>query len=199
MESENLFYVVVIELDDVVRRVRSDRPNLYVGLSSYAPGTFVEGLHAGRFRPRWTHGHVVGVRQDLQPDGQLPRALATETRDALIRRLRTQGFTVNRNTTAYRTYVINLHDPHRADVGKGYVYVGQTSKTPEDRLAEHLSGAVSNKGINLSSRVVRRFGVDLNRQLMTQRIYLTKRQAEKAERRLAERLRKDGYVVEGGH
>jgi len=34
---------------------------------------------------------------------------------------------------------------------------------------------------------------------MTQRIYLTKRQAEKAERRLAERLRKDGYIVEGGH
>ena len=122
----------------------------------------------------------------------------TAARD-LIRQLRTRGYTVNPNTTAYRTYVINLHDPTRTDVGAGYVYVGQTSKTPEERLREHLTGAVSAKGVNLASRIVRRFGVDLNHDLMTQRIYLTKRQAEKAERRLAERLRNQGYTVEGGH
>ena len=39
----------------------------------------------------------------------------------------------------------------------------------------------------------------LNYDLMTQRIYLTQKQALKAERRLAERLRKQGYTVEGGH
>ena len=45
---------------------------------------------------------------------------------------------------------------------------------------------------------MRKHGVDLNYDLMTQKIYLTKKQAEKAERRLAERLRDQGYVVEGG-
>jgi len=66
-------------------------------------------------------------------------------------------------------------------------------------LQEHLTGARSRKGQNLSSRKVRRFGTQLNYDLMSERIYLTKKQALKAERRLAERLRKACYVVEGGH
>ena len=199
MAADHLVYICALELDDVIARIRDDRPNLFIGISTRSPETLAQGLNDGRFRPTWARGHVTGVRHDVQPELPLPREQAVETRDQLIRRLRSKGYTVNRNPTAYRTYVIDLHDPNKKDVGKGYIYVGQTSKTPEVRLREHLTGAVSEKGINLSSRVVRRFGVELNRTLMTQRIYLTKRQAEKAERRLAERLRNAGYVVEGGH
>jgi len=191
--------VVVVELDDVVPRIREDRPNLLVRTTTRTADQLLEGLRTGRYRPAWARGHAVRVRTDLGGAEKLDRDTANQERDELIRKLRQKGFTVNRNTTAYRTYVINLHNPHLADPGKGYVYVGQTSKTPEQRLTEHLTGARSNKDINLASKVVQRFGKDLNYSLMPQRIYLTKRQAEKAERRLAARLRVEGYVVEGGH
>jgi len=198
VRSIESYAVVVIELDDVVPRIRQDRPNLLVRTTTRTGDQLLEGLCASRYRPTWARGHVIRVRTDLGGAEELDRDTANQRRDELVRELRKKGFTVNRNTTAYRTYVINLHNPQLADPGKGYLYVGQTSKTPEQRLAEHLTGARSNKDINLSSNVVQRFGQDLNHSLMPQRIYLTKRQAEKAERRLAERLRAEGYVVEGG-
>lgn len=197
--ANNAHGVVVIELDDVVPRIREDRPNLLVRATTRTGGQLLEGLRAGRYRPTWARGHAMRVRADLGGADKLDRDTANQQRDDLVRKLRQKGFTVNRNTTAYRTYVINLHNPQLADPGEGYVYVGQTSKTPEQRLAEHLTGARSNKDINLASKVVQRFGKDLNYSLMPERIYLNKRQAEKAERRLAERLRAEGYVVEGGH
>jgi predicted GIY-YIG superfamily endonuclease len=191
--------VVVLEIVDVKPRIRADRPNLYIGVTTRTASELAEMFATRKGRPAWVRGNVVRVRADLAPDVTVDRELAVELRDDLIRRLRTKGYTVNRNTTAYRTYVINLHNPNLADPGKGYVYVGQTSKTPQERLVEHLTGAVSAKGTNLASRVVKKYGVDLNHDLMTQKIYLTKNQAIKAERRLAERLRQQGYVVEGGH
>ena len=197
--ANDSYGVVVIELDDVVPRIRDDRPNLLVRTTTRAGDQLLEGLRAGRYRPAWARGHAVRLRADLGGAEKLDRDTANQQRDELVRKLRQNGFTVNRNTTAYRTYVINLHNPQLADPGKGYVYVGQTSKTPEQRLTEHLTGARSNKDINLASKVVQRFGKDLNYSLMPQRVYLTKRQAEKAERRLAERLRAEGYRVEGGH
>ena len=191
--------LAVLELEDVVPRIRADRPNLYIGVTTRTPDELAEMFAAGKGRPAWVRRNVVRVRADLAPDVTVDHEQAVELRDDLIRRLRTKGYTVNRNTTAYRTYVINLHNPNLADPGKGYVYVGQTSKTPQERLVEHLTGAVSARGTNLASRVVKNYGVAVNNDLMTQKIYLTKNQAIKAERRLAERLRQQGYVVEGGH
>lgn len=199
VSSNQSYALVVIELDDIVPRIREDRPNVLVRTTTRTGDQLLEGLRASRYRPMWARGHASRVRLDLGGAEGLDRDNANQQRDELIRKLRQKGFTVNRNTTAYRTYVINLHNPQFADPGKGYVYVGQTSKTPELRLTEHLTGARSNKDINLASKVVQRFGKDLNYSLMPERIYLTKRQAEKAERRLAERLRDEGYVVEGGH
>lgn len=197
--TERWFRVVVIELDDVQPRVRRDCPNLYVGLTSRSTSEIAGDLSIGKGSPTWARHHVVRVRDDLAPAVTGARSECVQLRADLIRRLRSKGYTVNRNTTAYRTYVINLHNPNLADVGAGHVYVGQTSKTPEQRLEEHLTGAVNSKGVRLASRVVERFGVDLNYDLMTKKIYLTQNQAKKAERRLAERLREQGYRVEGGH
>ena len=192
------YRVVVLEVTDVVERIRPDRPNLYVGVTTRTAQQLADGLNNGRYRPSWARNNIVQVRADLATDDTVTYDEAVEQRDTLIRQLRTKGYTVNRKTTAYRTYVINLHNPKLKDPGKGYVYVGQTSKTPEQRLQEHLTGARSTKGKNLASRVVKKYGVDLNPTLMTDRIYLTQKQALKAERRLAERLRDQGYVVEGG-
>ena len=193
------YRVVVLEVTDVVKRISPDRPNLYVGVTTRTAQELADGLNNGRYRPSWARHNIVQIRTDLASADTVTHDEAVEQRDTLIRQLRTKGYTVNRKTTAYRTYVINLHNPKLKDPGKGYVYVGQTSKTPEQRLQEHLTGAVSTRGHTLASRVVKKYGVDLNATLMTDRIYLTQKQALKAERRLAERLRDWGYVVEGGH
>ena len=198
--SETLSYrVVVLELTDVVSRIRPDRPNIYVGVTTRTPQQLTDGLNNGKYKPVWARHNVVGLLDKLAPNGTFTYMEATQFRDDLKRQLRTKGYTVNRNTTAYRTYVITLDNPDLKEPGKGYVYVGQTSKTPEQRLQEHLTGARSGKGHNLASRKVFKYGTDLNYDLMTQRIYLTQKQALKAERRLAERLRQQGYTVEGGH
>jgi len=94
--------------------------------------------------------------------------------------------------------VIRLADDAVGDAGAGYVYVGETSRTVEDRLDQHLTGARNSRG-KLFSPVVRDHGIGLAPELMTSKVYMSKKQAQKAERRLAERLRKQGFVVEGGH
>jgi len=197
--DEANYRVVVLELTDVVPRIRTDRPNIYVGLTTRTPQQLADGLNNGKYKPAWVRNNVVGLLDKLAPDGTFTYMEAKQRRDELKRRLRTKGYTVNRNTTAYRTYVVNLHNPDLKDAGKGYVYVGQTTKSPEVRLQEHLTGARSAKGHNLASRKVLKYGKNLNDELMTTRIYLTQKQALKAERRLAERLRRQGYTVEGGH
>ena len=197
--DEANYRVVVLELTNVVSRIRTDRPNIYVGLTTRTPQQLADGLNNGKYKPAWARNNVVGLLDKLAPQGTLTYTEAKQLRDDLERQLRTKGYTVNRNTTAYRTYVINLDNPNLNDPGKGYVYVGQTSKTPEQRLQEHLTGARSAKGHNLASHKVSKYGTQLNYELMTQRIYLTQKQALKAERRLAERLRQQGCTVDGGH
>lgn len=197
--DEARYRVVVLELTDVVSRIRTDRPNIYVGVTTRTAEQLADGLNGGKYKPAWARSNVVGILDTLAPTGTFTYTEAKQLRDDLKRQLRTKGYTVNRNTTAYRTYVIDLHNPDLDDPGKGYVYLGQTSKTPEQRLHEHLTGARSRKGHNLASRKVSKYGTHLNYDLMTQRIYLTQKQALEAERRLAERLRQQGYIVEGGH
>jgi hypothetical protein len=192
------YRVVVLELNDVVPRIQPELPNLYVGVSLRTSHDLANGLNKGRFRPKWAHHQVTRTRDDLSFPFLMDFDRAVKLRNALLTTLRARGCTVNRATTAYRTYVINLHNPKLKEPGKGYLYVGQTSKTPEARLVEHLTGAVSTQGRNLASRVVKKHGVDLNYDLMNDRIYLTQKQALNAEQRLAERLRDQGYVVEGG-
>lgn len=193
------YRIAVIELTDVGPRVDSSLPHLYIGLTVIAPDRFAKGLAHGRYRPKWAHGQVVGLREDLTSKGDFLRSDAMRIRDGLIQKLRSEGYTVNRNTTAYRTYVINLVDPDRPELTGRFVYVGQTSKDVETRLVEHLTDARRASGQRLASSVVTRYGVGLNTELMNSRIYTTQKAAVAAEKRLAERLIKKGYTVKGGH
>jgi hypothetical protein len=112
----------------------------------------------------------------------------------------------------YTLYVIEL-DPavlqlkkfrdknpdHRPD--KRCVYVGMTSKTPEQRMFEHLTKARSKNGNKLYSTVVARYGKEdglIKRLYRNHQNIPTQKLAEAAEKRLAERLRKRGYGVWGG-
>lgn len=110
----------------------------------------------------------------------------------------------------YTLYVIEL-DPRVWELNKfrkanpspredkRCVYVGMSSKAPEQRLEEHLSMTRNKKGHKLYSTVVARYGK--KKDGLIERLYRnyqnipTKKLAEAAEKRLAERLRKRGYGV----
>jgi len=190
--------VVVIEVDDVVERRDPKLPNVWVGVTTRPAEEHAAGLQAGRFKPAGARGRVVPPRLDLAAATPLPAEAAREQEKDIVKELRRQGYTVNRNQQVWRTYVIRLADDAVDDAGAGYVYVGETSRTVEDRLDQHLTGARNSRG-KLFSPVVRDHGIGLAPELMTSKVYMSKKQAQKAERRLAERLRKQGFVVEGGH
>ena len=99
-----------------------------------------------------------------------------------------------------RVYVIELDpailqrpdflkaNPDR-DPSKPCVYVGMTSKTPEERFAIHQSEHLH------SSPKVREFGIDLMLELYEHLNPLTREEVEDMEKKLAEDLRSQGYAV----
>ena len=101
----------------------------------------------------------------------------------------------------FRVYVVELSTEacKRTDcasrrTGKPHIYVGETKKTPEERLADHLAGGFT------SRPVVRKHGVGLLPHLYrAMRVYGTRKGSEAAEARLANRLRRRGHCVFGGH
>ena len=80
--------------------------------------------------------------------------------------------------------------------GKGYLYVGATSHTPERRFEIHKEGGLH------SAPVVRIFGRHLRKRLYQSYKRMSRKDAEEMEPYVAERLRKKGYAVwpvkEGG-
>lgn len=83
--------------------------------------------------------------------------------------------------------------------GRRCYYVGYTSRTPGRRYIQHMAGGLSQKGHNLASKVVHKFGVfpqGLKPEIFE--VYnpiRTKAEAEKVEKWLAEKLRKEGHCV----
>ncbi|MEO6549938.1 MAG: ribose-5-phosphate isomerase [Ferruginibacter sp.] len=77
------------------------------------------------------------------------------------------------------------------------LYVGMTSKTPQERFTQHKTGYVNKKGHKLSANIVQRYGTylrpslydDINLQPMT------RQQALNMEEKLALDLRRKGYAV----
>lgn len=80
------------------------------------------------------------------------------------------------------------------DSSKPCVYVGRTSKTPEKRCEEHLTGARNKRG-PLYSRKVKRYGIKLMPKLYEHLNPLTEDESIKLEKELSEQLREKGYGV----
>ena len=123
------YRIAVIELDDICPRIEPDLPNLFVGVTSRTPDELFDGLSNNKFRPKWARGHVL---KPLRPCSRSVHFLddARHRKVEHIKGLRRQGFTVNRNTEAYRTYVINLDDPKKTDIGRAT----STSDKPRNHL-----------------------------------------------------------------
>ena len=77
------------------------------------------------------------------------------------------------------------------------LYVGMTSKTPEERLLQHKTGYVNKKGHKLSANIVQKYGRYLRRS-MYEHINskgMNRAQALLMEEKLALDLRRQGYAV----
>ncbi len=110
-------------------------------------------------------------------------------------------------STAYHVYVIELSrkvftlDRKFREANPQYngvlecVYVGMTSKTPQERLQQHKTGYRNAKGQKLSSNIVEKYGRYLRPSLYQDIGPLSRKEALEVERGLALELRKKGYAV----
>ena len=108
----------------------------------------------------------------------------------------------------YRVYVVELsrrvfteHTRFR-DENPQYngvlecLYVGMTSKSPKQRFEQHKKGLKSKKGHNLSSSIVRKFGMYLRPSLYNHiPPVTTRKEALVLEEKLALDLRRERYAV----
>jgi len=77
------------------------------------------------------------------------------------------------------------------------LYVGMTSKTPEERFHQHKIGYIGKKGYKLSSYIVQKYGTYLRPSLYSHLNFkpMTKQEGLEMEEKLAWALRKKGYAV----
>ncbi len=76
------------------------------------------------------------------------------------------------------------------------LYVGMTSKTPQERFLQHRTGFRNKKGYNLSAKIVWKYGRYLRPNLYNHIDPIaTKAEALKQEKKLALELRRKKYAV----
>lgn len=109
--------------------------------------------------------------------------------------------------TAYRVYVIELskraftEDRKFREANPQFngvlqcLYVGMTSKTPQERFQQHRTGYRNAKGHDLSAAVVRKYGLYLRPSLYQHIGPMSREEALAVEEGLALELRRKGYAV----
>jgi hypothetical protein len=109
--------------------------------------------------------------------------------------------------TTYRVYVIELSKKIFTERKKfreanpqfngvlECLYVGMSSKTPEERFKQHKTGYRNKKGHNLSSSFVQQYGRYLRPSLYDHLGPMSRAEALGAEEALALDLRRKGYAV----
>ena len=194
------YNLVVLEIDDIVKRRNPTLPNLYVAIIDQSLTWYSSRLTEQRF-PKWVDGSIRCVRDDLSKALDTSRKFVAEAeKKSLISRLSAQGYTVNRDERVWTVYVVELDNTGIADAEVGYVYVGQTSLTPEQRVQQHLADSRTRDGrASLSVKVVRERFVRLRMDLAPQEKQYSDWASRAAEEQCARRLRDLGYLVAGGH
>jgi len=82
-----------------------------------------------------------------------------------------------------------------ADVDKPCIYVGSSSKKPEERFYEHINGKRNERG-PLFSRMVFKYGIRLRPGLYQKyNPMITREEAETKEKELTAKFKKRGYTV----
>ena len=192
------YRLIVIELDDVVPRRDKGKPNLYVARTVTPPDERFATIQRSK-KIHWYTAHVLKLRSDLANSRTYKSSEdAREACSKLSKKLTSEGYTVNRNTQVWTVYVIELDKTAVSNPGKGYVYVGETSRTPEERFKQHRDGA-RNKNGRLYANVVKQHGVRLRPDLAPRKKYFDKDAAKRGEKEHFELLKAKGFNVRGGH
>lgn len=186
--------VTVFELDDLRPRIRPDRPNVYVAATaSRDHDAWARRIVAGVAGPEELRGHVrahlrhLGGKYLPRPTKRGAGKLKRRIQDKLIRSSHRVQY-----RESHRLYVIEL-DPTMAasKVDKAWLYVGQTTKDPLDRLRDHRTNRD-----NLGARDTRGTVLGLRPDLVTRQHPLpSKQDAEQAEAALAHELLSQGFDV----
>lgn len=192
------YWLIVVELDDVVPRRDPKKPNLYVAKTVTAPEERFATIQRTK-KKHWYTEHVKRLRTDLVSSRTYKSSEdAKQALTKLVKRLTSDGYTVNRNTQVWTVYVIELDKTAISNPGKGYVYVGETSRTPEERFKQHRDGA-RNKHGRLYAGVVKQHGVRLRPDLAPRKKYFDQASAKRGEKEHFELLKSKGFNVKGGH
>jgi len=201
--GERPWRLVAVELFGLPRRV-DGLPHLYVGKTTKSIeerfSDFMAGKGPDTFAGKWLklRQDVLEVRGEIFDKKQSEKILRSEKE-----RLARKGHAINGNFNVWHTYVVDLDPEGEADVGKGYVYVGQTSHTPEQRYAIHKAPKPDPPAIDLGVTVVRERGLGLNyllaAELSPQPPFFLLKDALFAERAWARTLYKRGFKVDAGH
>ena len=180
-------------LGRIVSEHKDKTPSQYVDLINNGLNTNSEVTnHASIFAKK----HPLKVRIDLLDD--LSRRVITK-HDDLIREAKEffekKGYVVDTfgASRTYTIYVIDLHSSTRIDSAP-WVYVGQTTLTPEERFKKHLA-----EGPTASSEVTKyglRLNFDLYKNVPQTNFY---KDALALKCATAIDLETKGYTVAGGH
>ena len=192
---------------ELPRPVDPDRPQLMLGQCEGDPLEYIERLNMGEegSRSAFAVEHGINPRMDLYED--LPAELTAETKSG-IKALGKQadavnaylvnelGYVVDRNwgNVIYTVYVIDLSDDvPKARVGpNGWIYVGQTVLTREERYQEHVDGDKANNWVT-------KHHLRLNEELCDRYPQVrTRVEAMALEERAAAELEEEGWSVKWG-
>lgn len=193
--------VYVIELDDAIGpRLRNDRPNVYVGTTARDVDEEFARIQSG------DSGHDEAVQDNAlrvlwETFEHFDPTSAEDVhrqREKLVCKLTRRGYHVHGYPPRY-LYVIKLDDSKGSrNVEGDWVYVGESSREPQERLQQHLDGYRDDDGNPRFSRTVNRYGVDLVPELFRHEQPACMYCAKRREQELAEKLRSDGYTVTSG-
>lgn len=192
------YSLIVLELEDVVPRRDPSKPNLYVSITKMPLDSRFAYLTNGGGAD-WLVGKIRSLREDYSVGSFTEDyECAKSHKSAMIATLRSEGYTVNRNTDTWIVYVIELDSNATNAPGAGHVYVGETSRTPEERFKQHRDGA-RNKHGRLYAGVVKQHGVRLRPDLAPGTKYFDQASAKRAEKEHFKLLKSKGFSVKGGH
>jgi len=195
--------LIAVELDAALPRRIADKAHLYVSVCHTSPEERLIELQNGE-GPETLLGTYGSLCQELLKRDRtyiLRRSAISACRKEK-KRLARCGHAINGSNTQWTTYVIDLDKTGVTGTEAGYVYVGQTSHSAEERFEIHKGEKPPEPARDLRSRVVKRRGLNLNYDLMaslTPRppVY-TKDDALALEKVWAQKLEDIGYRVEAG-
>lgn len=195
--------LIAVELDASLPRRVADRAHLYVSVCQATPEERLVELQNGE-GPETLLGTYRSLCQEILKRDKtyiLKRGAMAACRKEK-KRLARRGHAINGYNTQWTTYVVDLDKTGVTGTDVGYVYVGQTQHTAEERFEIHKGEKPPAPARDLRSGIVNRRGLNLNYDLMsllTPRppVY-TQDDALALEKVWAQKLADMGYRVEAG-